>query len=86
MPLNKNHAELISVAEAARRVLGELDVALAKVARGPRSNAKVLSPDEVARIRRWHAAGGVSQREIADAYDINPATVSRIVRRQYHRS
>lgn len=85
MTLNKNHANLIGAAQAARRALVDLDAALAGVAREPRSNAKKLTGDEVSRIRQWHRAGG-KQREIADAYDVNPATVSRIVRGQYHRS
>ncbi|AIG78423.1 Hypothetical protein AJAP_27895 [Amycolatopsis japonica] len=47
-------------------------------------NDKKLSPREVARIRDLRADGW-KQRDIADAFDINPATVSRIVRGEYWR-
>jgi DNA-binding MarR family transcriptional regulator len=47
------------------------------------SNRKKLSSPEVARIRLLHQTGDWTQAAIADAFDINPATVSRIVRGQY---
>lgn len=46
-------------------------------------NRKKLTPVEVAHIRELHR-NGYSQREIAEIFDINPATVSRTVRRIYH--
>ncbi|WP_018687020.1 helix-turn-helix domain-containing protein [Actinokineospora enzanensis] len=46
-------------------------------------NRKKLTIAEVSRIRRF-AAEGKSQRWIADRFDINRATVSRIVRNLYH--
>lgn len=47
-------------------------------------NRKKLTKYEVSAIRRLFHDKGWSQAEIADAYDINPATVSRIVRGIYH--
>jgi DNA-binding NarL/FixJ family response regulator len=48
-----------------------------------RDNRKKLSAREVRDIRQLKLSG-MSQREIAYSYDINPATVSRIVRGHYH--
>jgi DNA-binding NarL/FixJ family response regulator len=47
------------------------------------TNRKKLSQREVNSIRELHR-NGWSQKAIADSYDINPATVSRIVRGIYH--
>lgn len=66
------------------KALIERNTALSTAAlRAPTDNTKKLSPDDVRRIRRDSAAG-LSNRELADTYDVNPATVSRIVRGQYH--
>lgn len=48
-------------------------------------NAPKLSRDDVRRIRE-DRRNGLSQRELADLYNVNPATISRIVRGQYHAS
>lgn len=47
------------------------------------NNGKKLGPGEVRRMRQWHADGW-KQSTLADAFDVNPATVSRIVRGLYH--
>lgn len=47
------------------------------------SNAKKLLPADVRQIRAMHKRGS-SQVDIAYAFRINPATVSRIVRGHYH--
>lgn len=47
-----------------------------------RANAKKLTRQEVSMIRRMNR-DGLSQREIADIYEVNPATISRIVRGIY---
>lgn len=49
-----------------------------------RANRKKLTKQEVHTIREL-SRSGLSNREIADTFDINPATVSRIVRGLYHR-
>lgn len=49
-------------------------------------NRKKLTGREVTEIRRLTRTTGMTQREIAGIYDINPATVSRIVRGIYHSS
>lgn len=51
---------------------------------GVKLNAKKLTRFEVREIRQLWSTSGLTQRAIAEMYDVNPATVSRIVRRQYH--
>ncbi|BBC53844.1 putative HTH DNA binding domain protein [Mycobacterium phage PP] len=52
---------------------------------GPnRPNRKKLSDEDVRNIRALRRSG-VKQSDIADSYDVNRATVSRIVRGVYHR-
>lgn len=46
-------------------------------------NHKKLSAREVREIRAYHRRGE-SQRDIAYLFNVNPATVSRIVRGLYH--
>lgn len=48
------------------------------------NNRKKLAPSDVRRIRSLYADSGWTQRELAEAFDVNPATVSRIVRGIYH--
>ena len=50
-----------------------------------RPNRHKLTTREVSMIRDLKRSGATN-REIADAYDINPATVSRIVRGIYYRA
>jgi DNA-binding MarR family transcriptional regulator len=52
---------------------------------GKHINAKKLTPSEVREIRHLHNTSSMTQADLAEAYDVNPATISRIVRRQYHR-
>lgn len=49
-----------------------------------RPNRKKLQAWEVQDIRGMYRAG-FKQSEIADSYDVNRATISRIVRGQYHK-
>jgi DNA invertase Pin-like site-specific DNA recombinase len=46
-------------------------------------NRKKLSPNDARHIRELHSSG-FKQSEIARAYDVNPTTVSRIVRGVYY--
>lgn len=48
-----------------------------------RTNVKKLDARDAAHIRDLKRAG-YSQKEIAESFDLNPATVSRIVRGLYH--
>jgi DNA-directed RNA polymerase specialized sigma54-like protein len=48
-------------------------------------NLKKLNKREVKEIKSLHRVGE-SQRAIADIYDVNPSTISRIVRGQYWKS
>lgn len=50
----------------------------------PPSNQKKLTKREVARIRELKR-NGFTQKQIADIFDCNPATVSRIIRGIYWR-
>jgi DNA-binding CsgD family transcriptional regulator len=49
------------------------------------NNQKKLTDREVKEIRNLARTSDLTQREIADCYDINSATVSRIVRGVYHK-
>jgi|GEM_PF-4205802 len=49
-----------------------------------RWNRKKLRPNDVRAIRDLNLSGE-SNREIADLFGVNPATVSRIVRGIYHK-
>ena len=66
-------------------VRAQLDDAKRRNATGPlRPNRKKLDKEAVYDIRNAYY-GGATQREIADIYSVNPATVSRIVNEVYHR-
>ncbi|AOQ27973.1 HTH DNA binding protein [Mycobacterium phage Mundrea] len=53
--------------------------------KGPnRPNRPKLDRTEVAFIKDLVRAG-VSRRDVARSFDVNPSTISRIVRGQYHR-
>lgn len=86
--VNSLEGEIASLKEENRFLRTKiLDLAL-KVAvppKGPtRPNRRKLTDREVKDIRAaWE--GGVSQRDIADSYEVNPATVSRIVQGFYHK-
>lgn len=46
-------------------------------------NRKKLSKRDVTILRDMYSSG-YSQTAVADVFDVNPATVSRIVRNEYH--
>lgn len=48
-------------------------------------NSKKLSYRDVQRMKAMYREGGYTQAELADIFDINPATVSRTVRGIYNR-
>lgn len=52
--------------------------------RGKTDNTKRLRPVDVRQIRFLASHGGMTQRELADYYQVSTATVSRTVRRIYH--
>lgn len=47
-------------------------------------NRKKLDQRDAERIRELYTKGNWSQADLADAFDVNPATISRIVRRIYY--
>jgi DNA-binding MarR family transcriptional regulator len=49
----------------------------------PPSNQKKLTNREVTEIRNLARVSHMTQREIADCYDVNPSTVSRILKGVY---
>lgn len=49
-----------------------------------RPNKPKLTQSDVKHIREM-VRSGYSRRDVASAYDVNPSTVSRIVRGEYHR-
>lgn len=92
-----DHPTIVAVINELQDIVSERNALREEVARlkaGPaqalakafadRPNKRKLNNREVENIRSLKRSG-YSQREIADIYDINPATVSRIVRGQYHR-
>lgn len=48
------------------------------------NNQKKLSKPEVSRMRNLYRTGNWTQAALAEAFDVNPATVSRTVRGVYH--
>ena len=52
--------------------------------RNKRNNQKKLSPREAERIREKYRTGKFTQAQLADMFDVNNATVSRIVRGIYY--
>lgn len=48
------------------------------------NNKKVLSESDVNRIRSWYSKGLFTQAELAEKFEVNPATISRTVRGIYH--
>lgn len=50
----------------------------------PTDNRPKLTDSDVKTIRQLKR-GGMSTREIAEIYDVNKSTISRIIRREYHR-
>jgi hypothetical protein len=52
--------------------------------RDTNDNHRKLTIYDVVRIREEYSQGSWSQRQIAELYDVNPATVSRTVRGIYH--
>lgn len=48
------------------------------------SNSKKLTPADVRRMRAEYRTTSLNQKALADIYEVNPATVSRIVRGVYH--
>lgn len=61
-----------------------IEVPVVSVVGPKRPNAKKLTRREVAEIREMNRAG-FSQATIAEVYDLNPATVSRIIRGIYYK-
>lgn len=77
-------AESIKKNQSATRVFGEAFFGNTFQQVGPnRANRKKLSREEVARIRDLHRSG-TSQAELANMFDVNPATISRTVRGIYN--
>lgn len=78
--------ELKSKLERASEVFGEAFVKggeLPPQKGADRPNRKKLTKQEVKDIRKAFR-GGMKQKDLADNYGVNPATISRIVRGIYH--
>ena len=79
-----------ALSPGAQRIIGEL-VALLKEKeqeieelQRKNDNRKVLSKSDVKRIRAWYRKGVFTQAELAVKFEVNPSTISRIVRGIYH--
>lgn len=70
--------------ELKARLSGTVSVIAGAVVGKNRNNRKKLTAREVRAIREYHRLG-TSQRELADIYDVNQGTISRIVRGIYHK-
>ncbi|RYH53153.1 MAG: helix-turn-helix domain-containing protein [Alcaligenaceae bacterium] len=78
------YQELLDVNEHLTKTVRDLTAQI-RYAQAKADNRKKLTAVEVAEIRRMYRNTGFSQREIADIYDVNPATISRTVRGIYHK-
>lgn len=80
----------MSIAPLSEMTLGEIHEYVEKLEtenrdlRKKTDNTKKFTKPEVTRMRALYDGGNWTQRELAEAFDANPATVSRIVRRVYH--
>ena len=81
-PLQLKIGELIAELHEVRTRVAEL-VEENDGLRAKTDNRKKLRPFEVFQIRKLYA-NGMSQAEIAAVYAVNPATISRTVRKVYH--
>jgi len=55
-----------------------------KVLRRKTDNSRRLDIKDARRIRQMYAGGRWKQRELADVFDVNKGTISRIVRGEYY--
>lgn len=77
---------LMAVIKEIDRILAPI-VETTKVAVEPpvlRPNRRKLTGSDVRDIRDMYRRGW-KQKDLAESFDVNRATISRIVRRQYHR-
>lgn len=83
--IEKENQDLKAQIETARRTFG---TAFTKGKLSPtgssRPNRPKLTPREVHSIRAAYI-GGMKQSDLAKSYEVNPATISRLVRGVYHR-
>lgn len=64
----------------------ELKLEVERLTFEKQGNRPKLSDSEVKRIRYMKREGAFSNVQLADMFDVNPGTISRIVRNIYHRS
>ncbi|WP_280444039.1 helix-turn-helix domain-containing protein [Nocardia brasiliensis] len=76
-------------------LIGELTEMNARVAelerentalRAKLDNRKKLTSRDVTLIRRFRLSAGLTHQELADTFDVNRATVSRILNGTYHKA
>lgn len=56
-----------------------------RVLQAKTDNHKKLLPQEVRRIRQLWESKNWTQKELSEAFMVNPGTISRIVRGEYHK-
>ncbi|WP_280485411.1 hypothetical protein [Nocardia cyriacigeorgica] len=76
--------ELQDQIEAKDSYIASLEAQIAEL-KAKSDNRKKLSPRDVQLIRRFGNTTGMPHREIADAFEVNRATVSRILNGTYHK-
>lgn len=57
-----------------------------RILRRKTRNGRKLDYSDVRRLREMHQSGVYTQRELAESFDLNPATVSRILAGTYYRA
>jgi DNA invertase Pin-like site-specific DNA recombinase len=72
------HEKLVEIADLVQQLAVPAPVT------APQNNRPKLTKREVAQIRAMKR-NGHTQAELAEIYAVNPATISRIIRKQYHR-
>ena len=75
--------ELVATIEQLTKLLHEESEKVTVLQNKYVDNRPKLTPKEVTVIRAM-ARHGLTHKAIADIYDVNPATISRTVRGQYH--
>jgi hypothetical protein len=77
-------ADLLDACDYLTRVLDEVPEEAGPQTGDGRPNRKKLTKSEVEEIREMKRNGS-TQSVLAEIFDVNPATISRIIRGQYHK-
>ncbi|MGW0245104.1 hypothetical protein ACWDYH_00540 [Nocardia goodfellowii] len=76
--------ELVVMVEAQAAHISNLEAELSELRRKT-DNRKKLTPRDVGLIRRLGRTSGCTHQELADSFEVNRATISRILNGVYHK-